>query len=36
MAIESFGKNLRFENPATFLIRVTGHIEDSLSDRWAE
>jgi hypothetical protein len=32
MSIEPFGKNLRFEKPATYRIRVTGHIDDSLSD----
>jgi len=31
MSIEPFGENLRFENPATYRIRVTGHIDDSLS-----
>jgi hypothetical protein len=31
MTVEPFGKNLRFEKPATYRIRVTGHIDDSLS-----
>lgn len=31
MSIEPFGENLKFENPATYRIRVTGHIDDSLS-----
>jgi hypothetical protein len=30
---ELFGKNLKFEKPATYRIRVTGHIDDSLSDQ---
>ncbi|MGA9537289.1 MAG: hypothetical protein WBR24_15405 [Desulfobacterales bacterium] len=33
MAREQFGKDLRFEKPATYRIRVTGHINDSLSDQ---
>ncbi len=33
MTVEPFGKNLRFEKPATYRIRVTGHIDDSLSDQ---
>ena len=32
MPDELFGGNLKFENPATYRIRVTGHIEDSLAD----
>ena len=28
---EPFGKYLKFETPATYRIRVTGHIDDSLS-----
>jgi hypothetical protein len=31
MAIESLGGNISFEQPATYRIRVTGHIDDSLS-----
>ena len=30
MSIEQFGQNLKFEKPATYRIRVTGHIDDSL------
>jgi hypothetical protein len=30
---KQFGDNLKFEKPATYRIRVTGHIEDSLSDQ---
>ncbi len=33
MKVEPFGKNLRFEKPATYRIRVIGHIDDSLSDQ---
>ncbi len=33
MSNELFGKNLKFEKPATYRIRVTGHIDDSLSDQ---
>ncbi|MGB5986484.1 MAG: hypothetical protein WBG37_14355 [Desulfobacterales bacterium] len=33
MSIESLVKTLKFENPATYRIRVTGHIDDSLSER---
>ncbi len=32
---EQFGKNLKFEKPATYRIRVTGHIDDGLSDQLA-
>lgn len=32
MPEERIGKNLKFEEPATYRIRVTGHIADSLSD----
>ena len=31
MPIEPYGGNLRFEKPATYRIRVIGHIDDSLS-----
>ncbi len=31
MADEQFGKDLRFEKPATYRIRVMGHIDNSLS-----
>ncbi|MFO7644000.1 MAG: hypothetical protein R6W95_06420 [Desulfosarcina sp.] len=31
MSSEPSGKNLQFEKPATYRIRVTGHIDDSLS-----
>ncbi|MGA6927243.1 MAG: hypothetical protein WBY88_16260 [Desulfosarcina sp.] len=31
MTVEPFGKYLNFEKPATYRIRVTGHIEDRLS-----
>ena len=31
MSSEPYGKNLKFEKPATYRIRVTGHIDDSLS-----
>ncbi|MGB5986478.1 MAG: hypothetical protein WBG37_14325 [Desulfobacterales bacterium] len=31
MSIESLVKTLNFENPATYRIRVTGHIDDSPS-----
>jgi len=30
---EQFGKNLKFEKPATYRIRVTGHVNDCLSDQ---
>jgi len=30
MSIEPFGENLRFDKPATYRIRVTGHIDDNL------
>lgn len=30
---EPFGRNLKFEKPATYRIRVAGHIDDSLSDQ---
>jgi hypothetical protein len=33
LSIELFGTNLKFEKPATYRIRVTGHIDDSLSDQ---
>jgi len=33
MSMESFGENLKFGKPATYLIRVTGHIDDSLFER---
>ena len=33
MSVEPFGKNLKFEKPATYRIRVTGHIDDSLADQ---
>ena len=33
MSVEPFGKNLKFEKPATYRIRVTGHIDDSLSNQ---
>ena len=32
MPEERFGKNLKFEEPATYRIRITGHIDDRLSD----
>ena len=35
MADEQFKKNMKFEKPATYRIRVTGHIKDSLSDHLA-
>ena len=28
---ERFGRNLQFEKPATYRIRVTGHIDERLS-----
>ena len=31
MSIEPFGENLKFENPTTYRIRVTGHIDDRLT-----
>ncbi len=31
MQIGPYGGNLRFEKPAIYRIRVTGHIDDSLS-----
>ena len=33
MPDELLGKHLTFEKPATYRIRVTGHIEDSLAGR---
>ena len=33
MSVEPFGKNLKFEKPATYRIRVTGHLDDSLADQ---
>ena len=33
LSIEQFGQNLKFEKPATYRIRVTGHIDDSLADQ---
>jgi hypothetical protein len=33
MAVEPFGKNVKFEKPATYRIRVAGHIDDNLSDQ---
>ena len=33
MSVEPFGKNLKFEQPATYRIRVTGHLDDSLTDQ---
>jgi hypothetical protein len=33
MSVEPFGKNLKFEKPATYRIRVTGHLDDSLTDQ---
>lgn len=33
MSDDHRGKNLKYENPAIYRIRVTGHIDDSLSDR---
>ena len=31
MIVEPFAKNMEFEKPATYRIRVTGHIDESLS-----
>ncbi len=31
MSVEPFGENLKFENPTTYRIRVTGHINDRLT-----
>jgi hypothetical protein len=33
MAVEPFRKNVKFEKPATYRIRVTGHIDDNLSEQ---
>jgi hypothetical protein len=31
MPNEQFSKSLKFDKPATYRLRVTGHIDDSLS-----
>jgi hypothetical protein len=33
LSSKQFGKNLKFEKPATYRIRVLGHIDDNLSDQ---
>jgi len=33
LSSKQFGTNLKFEKPATYRIRVLGHIDDSLSDQ---